>query len=233
MYMLVTLLIYWSRTEGELNVFTSFARRLMFLGFVGGISLSGLLGRTVCSKLPIVEMLMFGAQDLFSRIVLGNAKLPFLGYQVFPYEKGWLYGWSWVQNALSYLPGPMPSYPVTFYKVVTGDHRGFTAPPDFYTEAYINGGWLAVVLVSALWGLILAGMDRVLARYGGTLLAVSISSMIATLLLFTSLSGIVFVFGGGIVACIIWLVVNMLRLLRVHAAAGKSGVRYLGLSSRV
>lgn len=215
MYMLATLLTYWSRTQIGQRKFSGIARRFLLIGFVMGVGLSALLGRTDDGSLSYVDMFITGARDLLQRIVLGNATVPFLSYEIFPSREGWLYGWSWIQDLLAYLPGPMPSYPVTFYQTVTGDTRGFTAPPDFYTEAYINGGYLVVWMASILWGLILASMDRVLVRYNRTLLGMSMSSMLATLLTFTSLTGIVFVIGGIVVMAFIWFMSKLvMRLLR-------------------
>ena len=211
MYMFLTLIIYWSWTESNLRKYRRVIQRLGVTAFVTGGILSMLLGRTTQSGLNITEMALLGLNDLFDRIFLGNVKVPFISYRIFPQEENWLYGWSWIQNLLAFLPGPLPSYPVTFYQMVTGDQKGFTAPPDFYTEAYINFGWLGLVVISFCWGFLLVIFQRILIGIRTSLLRTSVLAMMSTLIAFSGFSGVIFLVGGVIVSIFISMVVVLQR----------------------
>lgn len=213
MYMFLTIIIYWSWTEPCPGHFRNFLIRIMFLAIIAGGVLSALLGRTLDSGLNTWDVLSFGFSDLWERIFLGNVKIPFVSYQLFSRHEDWLYGWTWLQDLLSYLPGPLPSYPVTFYKLVTGDPRGFTAPPDFYTEAYINFGWLGVIVFSIVWGMCLSFFQFYIARKKTGLFRISVLALMTTLIAFSAISGVMFLLSGIIVGIFIFLLLLVQKLV--------------------
>ncbi len=204
MYMILSLIIYRSWTEPNPQRFRRFLVITVAMAAIAGIFLSALLGRATMYGLNLYQMLVFGIEDLANRILFGNARIPFFSYQMFSMDHNWLYGWSWLQNLISYLPGPDPSYPVTFYQLVTGNQKGFTAPPDFYTEAYINFGWLGVIVVPFFWGMGLASFQSMVVKPNTGLLRLSISVILTVLVSFSAMSGAVFIFGGIIISLFIF-----------------------------
>lgn len=217
MYMILSVIIYWSWTEARPERFRRFLTKMLVAALAAGILLSALLGRTARNSLSWFQMLAFGVWDLTTRIFTGNVRIPFLSYQLFATEARWLYGWSWIQNLLSYLPGPYPSYPVTFYQVVTKDPRGFTAPPDFYTEAFINFGWFGVIAIPFFWGITLAFFQRLIVRPNPGLLRTSVAIALAMLVSFSSMSGAIFILGGAIVYTFLVVIIKLqITLLHSH-----------------
>lgn len=213
MYLLLTLIIYFSWTTIHIKEFKKALYKIGLLAIICGIILSALLGRTNRSNLSVFQMVIFGISDLYSRIFLGNVRIPFLSYQIFNSSSNLLYGWSWIQDLISYLPGPYPSYPVTFYKLVTGDIRGFTAPPDFYTEAFINFGWIGLIFICFFWGSLLSILQYKLEHSHLSLKWISVYSLIMTLIAFSAMSGIVFMLGGLIVSIFIILLMKFESLI--------------------
>lgn len=213
MYLLLTLIIYFSWTTIHIKEFKKALYKIGLIAIICGIILSALLGRTNKSNLSILQMIIFGISDLYSRIFLGNVRIPFLSYHIFNNSGKLLYGWSWIQDLLSYLPGPYPSYPVTFYKLVTGDIKGFTAPPDFYTEAFINFGWLGLIFICFFWGSLLSMLQYKLEHSHLSIRRISVYSLIMTLITFSAMSGIVFILGGIIVSIFIILLIKFEGLI--------------------
>jgi hypothetical protein len=213
MYMLLAIIIYTSWSENNWFKYRKYLFNVGIISVFIGIFLSILLGRTSHDNLSIVQMFIFGLTDLLNRIIFGNVKIPFESYRFFPQQEYFLYGWSWLQNLLSYIPGPLPSYPVTFYKLITGDPKGFTAPPDFYTEAYINFGWLGLIFISFFWGVFLSFLQRFFVLTKKTLISSSISVLICTLISFSSMSGLVFILGGLIISIFIWIVITINKII--------------------
>ena len=207
MYLFATLIFYWSWTERNSRRFIAAMRRLMVSALACGVLLSVLLGREAYSDFSAGEMIFFGFSDLYARVFFGNVEIPFLSYELFPDYEGWLLGASWTQNLIAFLPGPAPSFPVTFYRLVTGDQIGFTAPPDFFTEAYINFGLPGVIVISFLWGMFLVWFQRLVVMKAGSLLTASMLALMSTLLAFSAISGTMFVVGGMIVCIFILLIV--------------------------
>jgi len=215
-----TLLIYWSIARRQnLTAWPAIFSTTVLVCSLG-ILLSTLLGRGVGKGASLGEAVVAGALDLAERIALGNATIPFESYRVFPAREPWLAGASWLQNLAAFLPGPAPSYPVTFYQTVTGDRLGFTAPPDFYTEAYINGGWTLLLVLSFAWGFTIVAIESWLAARSRALLGLSLSCLLTVLLAFTPISGLTFVLGGLIVVVGVWLGVSAVR--HVVAIFGRS-----------
>lgn len=228
MYMLATVLVYLSWTVEHGPGLPRAARWVVASGLLAGIVLSVLLGRRAAVGSGLFENVVLGVKDLGSRIVLGNSTVPFLSYSLFPSKEGWLWGGSWFQNLKAYLPGPLPSYPVTFYQLVTGDYRGFSAPPDFYTEAYINFGLVGVIVLSAIWGSALALLQLGLSKARRSLLEASICALLVTLVGFSAISGVSALLGGLIVSIFVWGVVRGQQLVAIAFRSGRGLARRRG-----
>jgi len=205
MYMVTSFIVYSSWTNQDRQRYVDAAVRVLLVAFVAGTGLSILLGRAVSGDASIGDAILAGPFDLVQRVVLGNNGIPFVSYALFASDRELLLGGSWFQNLLTYLPGPMPSYPVTFYQLVTGSSIGFSAPPDFYTEAYINFKLPGVILVSGLWGLMLGYIHKWQVRVGESFLHQSTRAIMTTVLSFTAFSGAVMTI-AGLIACVFMLV---------------------------
>ncbi|GIV04871.1 MAG: hypothetical protein KatS3mg016_0446 [Fimbriimonadales bacterium] len=199
LHLLAACLIYFSvvlpRRQFKRIVFT-----VAMAGMLVGTVLTALLGRTNEQLTSLLEVLYFGGGSLVGRVLYGNAIAPVLSFDLFPNRYSLLYGDSYLQNLISYLPGPYPSFPVTFYMIVIGDTRGFTAPPDFYTEAYLNFGYIGTVLISFLFGVVLVGVTRIILPLLKTLIGLSLYTTMTLYLSMTSSTGIAFFVGWIIVA---------------------------------
>lgn len=226
MYTLFAILIYLTWTLPDRKKLWKVLRSLTLIAVVLGTASTILLARFETEGLSAGQVLVRGVRDLFYRAFFGNVQVPFLSYQIFPSSQGWLYGQSWWQNLLSYLPGPQPSFPVTFYQLVTGDSRGFTAPPDFYTEAYVNFSWLGVITISFLWGVLLSFLQTLLSVGGKSLLKTSLGAVITTVVGFSAISGVLFILGAIYVSCFIAVVTYVVQLL-MHSCASRGSVRHL------
>jgi len=209
--LLAVLIIFYSWVEDDAVRYRRFMKRAARMAIVAGVILSILLGRASDSWLGIPAMILVGTVDLLVRIVVGNVDVPFLSYSIFPYQRPWLLGGSWVQNTMAYLPGPGASFPVTFSQIVTGTSAGFTAPPDFYTEAYINFGLPGVVFVCFAWGVMLGILQRLWAQDGVGLLDASLMALSTMVLGFSSSTGGSAVIGLLIVVVFIKTVVWLLK----------------------
>jgi hypothetical protein len=233
MYMLAAIGIYLTWVVTDRRRLWRVIRVLTLTAVLFGLVTTVLLARFEVEGLTFTQVLFRGVNNLFQRIFFGNIKIPFMSYQAFPTKEGWLYGQSWWQNLISYLPGPQPSFPVTFYQLVTGDPRGFTAPPDFYTEAYINGGWLGVVTVSFIWGVVLSCLQMFIALGEKSLIRTSMFALIATVAGFSALSGIIFVLGAVYVCFFIITMIYILMMLRSLSKVGQqSSIKSLGTALR-
>ncbi|MGB9880454.1 MAG: hypothetical protein ACPLRM_06810, partial [Anaerolineae bacterium] len=213
MYMLITIAIYLSWIVIDRQRLWKVARALALTAVILGLVMTILLARFASEGLTFTQVLLRGVSDFFHRILFGNVKVPFMSYQIFPAKEGWLYGQSWWQNLISYLPGPQPSFPVAFYQLVTGDPIGFTAPPDFYTEAYINFGWLGVVAISFIWGVLLSCLQTFIALGKKSLIRTSIFALITTVVGFSALSGISFVLGAVLVGFFLMAIVYIQQFM--------------------
>lgn len=218
MYLLTILLVYGSWTTER---FYRVLYRVMFVALAAASVLSILLGRQVVGTAGSGEAFFLGVKDLATRILAGNVEIPFLSYELFPQHEEWLYGQSWLQNLGTYLPGPAPSYPVTFYRLVTGDSRGFSAPPDFYTEAYINFGFIGVIALSFMWGYCLVGLQRFIVVVRGSLLYTSVMALMTVMLAFSAISGVSFLVGGLITAALLLGLVWGQKLFSLQSTRGQ------------
>jgi len=205
MYLLGTIIVFTSWTTAHQREFRRVLFRIFSIAIVGGLLLSALLGRTNDDALSYAEMLIFGTGDLFKRILSGNAMAPFLSYAVFPAREEWLLGESYLQNLISFLPGKGEAYPVTFNQLIM-DNGNFTAPPDFYTEAYINFGWPGVVVISLLLGSVLGILQRKILQIR-CLTSLSFAGLLVVVVGFSVMSGIIFV-GNAFFAIVFLKTVN-------------------------
>lgn len=227
MYLIVTLIFYWSWSYSDAKKLKRTLAGVTCMSFLMAVILTALLGRTLQENLSVSEMIVFGFSDLLKRIFFGNVNGPFLSYEIFPDREIWLYGWSWVQNLMAYLPGPLPSFPVTFYQLITGDSAGFTIPPDFYTEAFINFGFPGVMVISFLWGIGLALFQNLIGKKNKALVSISILSLISTQIVFSTISGSSFILGGIFVSAFIIGVIHLLQFFFNEESAMPAQERYV------
>jgi hypothetical protein len=208
MYALTGVFVYYSYTINQ-KKFLKTSIKIFLLSLLAGCVLSVLLGRNLeDTDINLFSAILFGFSDLMMRTTTGNVEIPFFSYGIIPYEVDYFYGWTWIQNLIAYFPGPYPSFPVDFYKLVTKDPIGYTAPPDFYTEAYINYSWIGVIFTCFLWGSVLFFIGRSI-LFVENIFKLSYKILIITLISFSSFSGIAFIFGG----IIIILFIELVRLL--------------------
>ncbi len=205
MYALMGLVIYFSYLKIDKKKLNLTLRKIIIITVSLGIFTSVLLGRNTVEGETLMTNIWMGVIDLYNRIFLGNALVPFLSYTIFPSEVSYYYGWTWIQNLLAYLPGPFPSFPVTFYQLVFKDDTGFTAPPDFYTEAYINFSWLGVMVISFLWGTFIYFIETLFSK-AKTVYHYSYLVLLGILISFTSFSGMTFLIGGVIIIIFIEII---------------------------
>lgn len=213
LHFLIVVLVYFSYTVPPRELRRVLARAGV-IGVTFGIIISALQARTTDVSDRLLDIVSFGVFNLAGRILYGNAVAPVLSFDVFPREYGWLYGQSYVQNLLSYLPGPLASFPVTFNYMVMKDPVGFTAPPDFYTEAYVNFGVIGVLVISFFTGVGLALLDVWLMRYRDSVLGLSAVSVLTTYALLVCTTSIAFSLGPLLITGIVLTVFFALRAVR-------------------
>lgn len=222
--LLVVLIIFYSWIEPNSERYWHFVWRVGKIAILAGVVLSVLLGRRATDWLGIAGMALEGAKDLFRRVVVGNAHVPFVSYRIFPNMHPWLLGGSWMQNLAAYVPGPRASFPVTFSQIVTGISTGFTAPPDFYTEAYINFGFAGVAIISFAWGYLLGVFQKVCSKKKPGLLPVSILALGTLDLGSSAVAGANALVGFVIVAifinAIVWVQKALLPRCNPHVPKG-------------
>lgn len=171
------------------------------VGALMGVIISTMQMRTLDRKDSVAEALAFGLGDLADRIFVSQVAVPIASYHSEDPELKGLWGSSYLDSVLAYLPGPGASYPVEFFARVNGDWSGYTAPPDFYTEAYINFGYWGVLIASLMWALILAAVGRAV-RPSPSALSVALRSTFAAVAAFTVFSGVTFLLGFLLVALV-------------------------------
>ncbi len=191
LHFLLVILVYFSYTTPPREL-RRVLTRVGVVGAIFGVVISALQARASDISDHLPDLLSFGVVNLAGRILYGNAIAPVLSFDVFPREYDWLYGQSYVQNLFSYLPGPFASFPVTFNYMVMKERVGFTAPPDFYTEAYVNFGIIGVIVMSFFVGVGLAGLDVWLRQYRNSVLGLSVISVLTTYALLVCTTSITF-----------------------------------------
>jgi hypothetical protein len=127
--------------------------------FLGGL-LSALQARGgVGASTGIWGLLESGIANVLQRMFLGYVETPIASYYLSDVRLVDQGGATYWQSLAAYLPGLGESYAVTFYSIVYRSQTGFTAPPDFATELFINWGMLGVVIGGFIWGAFLASAD--------------------------------------------------------------------------
>lgn len=214
MFLITTVIIYLSWSKTNWKQYARQLRKVALLAVIAGIILSFLLGRTDERVSSYAEMLLFGTRNLLERILYGNSLIPFESYAVYPINGEFLHGDSWIRNLECYLPGELASYPIIFYQKVTGNIIGYTAPPDFFTEAYINFGFIGVIFISFAWGILLALIQLPAKRARRTQLGMSFYVLIVMLLAFTTISGVVSIVTGVIVIVWIYMLITAFTFMK-------------------
>lgn len=175
-----------------------------------GVFVSVLQGRTSDKLDSWGEATAFAISDLWKRITYDQVLVPILSYERSTYEAGELLGRSYIDSLLAYAPGPGASFPVEFYMKVTSDSHAYTAPPDFFTEAYINFGMPGVAICSALWGVVLASASSTIVSKDHNL-DTALRSGIVSVLALSCFTGPVFTIAAGIYAVILYFAASIVR----------------------
>lgn len=162
--------------------------RFVLVGLAAGVVLSALQARTASDLGSFLGATVFGIGNLLERIFLGQVEVPSQSYGPAGEVFRGMGGESYLMSARSYLPGPGESFPVVFHQQITGSARGFTATPDLYTEAYLNFGLFAVILVTGLLVFALTLID--FWRVADPALA-SIKATVVTVMAFTSYRSVI------------------------------------------
>ena len=185
MYLLVAIFALGYSTLG----WTWHKIRLWLLGAIAaGVVMSALLGRGAQGVDSVVKGVTFGFGQLVDRLFISQTEVPFASFNYsrpMLLDGAWL---TWWQNLVAYLPGPQASYTVTFFRVVTHGSAGFTAPPDFYTEAWINGGLILTIALSAAWGFVCVRVG--LQTTVSDILSTARRTILVTVMGFTAFAGL-------------------------------------------
>jgi hypothetical protein len=221
-YLVVTLTVYNSWNHREEKNATRKPQTVLVITFAVGVAvvMSMLLGRNISGDVSLAEGIQSGFSDFGERLLVGNVVVPFAAYSIFPSTVNFLHGESYVLNVWSYVPGhPFPSFPVIFSQLVTGDPRNFTAPPDFFTEAYVNFGVIGTILISAVWGFTLSKMtDRMIRCH--TLLGNGMWAVATTLAAFASVGTLSWFVGLFIDLSVVWAILYAVGAIRKAAPHG-------------
>ncbi len=214
MYMVLSLMAFHSFAPRRRHAFSNRVRVFLACGAaaVCALFLSVLLARYGDSS-SFTDSAQLGTRDLWSRILFGNVDVPYAAYAAFPEQLDYLDGWSYVQNLWAYVPGhPLPSFPVTFHQLITGNRSNFTAPPDFFTEAFINFGFAGTVMLSFAFGMLLVFLERRFLR-SRNLFGRSFCSVLTVIAGFASIGGISWLVGIGIVYAIFRIILRLFRAI--------------------
>lgn len=169
------------------------------LAIAAGATLSAFQARTQATLNSMFEALAFGVGDVLNRIVIAQTIVPLQSYEILDRVHAHMQEPSYITSFKALAPGEGDSFPVMFYQWVTGDSLGFTAPPDAYTEAYLNAGALGVVAVSLIMGAAVQWLESVLLKYAGNPFYSANFSVLAAALLLAASTGPMFVIGAAIV----------------------------------
>lgn len=195
-------------------------KRVAHLGTVVvsiGVGVSILQRRTTDNLNGWGEAVLFALRDLWERVTFDQVLVPLLSYERETYEGGELFGRSYFDSLMAYMPGPGASFPVEFYMRVTGDNRAYTAAPDFFTEAYINFDVIGVVIVSALWGVTLNAVSRTPLATDRSL-DVALKSGVISVLALSCFTGPVFTIASIAYATILSFAASLISPRTVSAA---------------
>lgn len=138
------------------------AMRVLLPGLAAvAIALSVMQKRTSDTFHSWKASLEFAVTDVLQRVFYDQSYISIANHEYATYSAGELKGLSYVMSLLAYIPGPGESFPVEFYRKVTGVDAGWTAAPDIYTESFINFGLWGVVMMSFGWGAFVASVGRI------------------------------------------------------------------------
>lgn len=228
LYVGIALAVAMTLSEAKLPV-----KRILHLGLLItgiGVFVSVLQGRTSDRLSSWGEAFLFAIGDLWGRITYDQVLVPILSYERRTYEPGELLGRSYMDSLLAYAPGPGASFPVEFYMKVTSDSRAYTAPPDFFTEAYINFGMPGVAIFSFLWGVVIALVSNTIVSSDRSL-DIALRSGIVSVLALSCFTGPVFTVASGLYAIILYIAATLVRQKEAPAdSAGPPGP-VLGVSA--
>jgi hypothetical protein len=100
-------------------------------------------------------------------------------------------------------------FEVDFFSRIYNSYYGFTAPPGFFTEAYINFGLIGVFAISAVWGVLLTSIDssRLWLRDEGFFPGFKAAAV--ALLAGTSFAGVGLLIGGAMLTGYVVLVYRL------------------------
>lgn len=171
-----------------------------------GVIMSLLQRRTLETFTSWGDAVRFAVDNLFNRIFFEQSLVPIMSYETHAFAAGSLGGRSYWDSLMAYGPGANVSFPVEFFKTVTGSRYSYTAAPDFYTEAYINFGAFGVILLPLIWGVCLAVVSRSTFCRDRTLNA-GISAGVTAILAQSCFTGPIFTIGGlAIAVALLWIV---------------------------
>jgi len=117
-----------------------------------GIAMTVMQNRTNTQFASWWQSVLSAVSNLAGRIFYDQSYMSLESYRIGAFRAGELEGASYLMSLTAYMPGPGESFPVEFYRRVSGVDAGWTAAPDFYTEAYINFGVVGLIALSMIWG---------------------------------------------------------------------------------
>ena len=205
LFSIVSVIVFVSCTEPDPAQYRKLLSVLVVTSVGLGVLLSTLLARSSGGGDDPIQAVAYGFTDLFKRLFLGNIDAPFTCYSFFPTRYDWLMGEGYLQNLACFVPRSgekKGSFAVTLYKLLY-NNEAFTAPPDMYTEAYVNFGIPGVLSVSFVCGLLLTWLQRAMVRARG-LVGSTCLTLVVVNVAFSVISGIFF-FINAVVACLFLL----------------------------
>lgn len=186
--------------------------RIFLLGavlFGVGVGISTLQKRTLETFQSTQDAVAFGFNNLIGRILVEQSQTSVLSYLNESFKGGELGGRSYWLAIQAYLPGQkQATFPVEFYQTVYQTSAAYTAPPDFFTEAYLNFDVVGVVLAAILWGLVATKIDLG-TFHPDRITDTAIKGGVAALFASTVFTGPSYLLGGSIVLVILLAVLRM------------------------
>jgi len=206
--------------------------RIFLLGailFGVGVGISTLQKRTLETFQSTQDAVAFGFNNLIGRILVEQSQTSVLSYLNESFRGGELGGRSYWLAFQAYLPGQkQATFPVEFYQTVYQTSAAYTAPPDFFTEAYLNFDVFGVVVAAILWGLIAVRIDLG-TFHPDRITDTAIKGGVAALFASTVFTGPSYLVGGSIVLVILLTVLRIVdkadraRRLRRMSFAERTG----------
>lgn len=200
--------------------------RIFLLGallFGVGVGISTLQKRTLETFQNTQDAVAFGFNNLIGRILVEQSQTSVLSYLNASFQGGELGGRSYWLAIQAYFPGQkLATFPVEFYQTVYQTSDAYTAPPDFFTEAYLNFDVFGVVFAALVWGLIASKIDLG-TFHPDQITDTAIKGGVAALFASTVFTGPSYLLGGSIVLVILLAVLRTVdkadrarRIRRAH-----------------